>query len=593
MLLTSIAHGAPAADYYVSTNGNDANDGLTSTSAWRTVHNAVTLVGDDATINIGPGEFVEPYFGITSAVTLCGQDLFSPTSPPLKRLSSRTLIRYQYTDKPSYPLIDVLSSNVVIENLTLDTDADTNGCPDASYAIYTRYRPITVKQCTIRNVNGFGIAADAPAPELMPSDTEDLRCWFIQNSISNITSTNIQEATAIYTRKAPATIASNVFVSINGSNANAAIYINRCYYTSNMSDWVTVNYNYFSDCLAAVRANTFGDYGEEINIEHNTVEDGLIGIRVTDAKGRANILNNNISVSGLYPSGNPPARGIWVHADRDPWNITNNAVTDHLIAGNSLYGSATNADGTIGVCLAYDTSIQTEEDKNNGVRATTVSNLITGFDLGISIKSGTNKVGNPHNPLVEVKAHYNDIENNFSYGVFRTGSTNYTDATSNWWGSYFGPTGATANPASTNVVTDQPSLGRFLVDTDSNGTHDAFDTDDDGDLLLDTFEMSWGTEPDNPDTDSDGADDYEEWVAGTYPTNSDSVFEVNNIEQIETNAFVINWNPVSNRTYMIYRNTNIVHGSWNLLTNDVISGVFTDRTATGSGPYYYYITVTN
>lgn len=56
-----------------------------------------------------------------------------------------------------------------------------------------------------------------------------------------------------------------------------------------------------------------------------------------------------------------------------------------------------------------------------------------------------------------------------------------------------------------------------LIDTDSDGTPDIFDTDDDNDGLLDVDEATYGTDPLLADTDGDGFDDAMEVTYGSDP----------------------------------------------------------------------------
>jgi hypothetical protein len=56
-----------------------------------------------------------------------------------------------------------------------------------------------------------------------------------------------------------------------------------------------------------------------------------------------------------------------------------------------------------------------------------------------------------------------------------------------------------------------------MIDTDSDGTPDVFDIDDDNDGLLDTEEATYGTNPLLADTDDDGFDDAMEVIYGSDP----------------------------------------------------------------------------
>lgn len=60
------------------------------------------------------------------------------------------------------------------------------------------------------------------------------------------------------------------------------------------------------------------------------------------------------------------------------------------------------------------------------------------------------------------------------------------------------------------------------LDTDRDRTGNRVDTDDDNDGLIDTKEISQGTDPLKADTDSDGLSDSEEVTAGTNPLKTDT-----------------------------------------------------------------------
>ncbi len=526
-----------AASYYVTTNGSDVNTGSV-TNPWLTVTHALAQVLPGDSVMVGEGQFSE-WLAISTPVTLCGSDGYQPDNPPLSRHQSRTIFRPPSTNYPETALILVNTTNVVIQSLSIFGDADSNGVPDIQYGIYSTYRPLNVNHCVISNVAGYGICSVGETPFPAPGDTDSVRGYFGYNLIKNITATNVSLATGILLQHTPATCEYNEIASVSGTTAYAGMYIASCYYTSNMTDWVTIDQNYFANCATALWANKFGTDGEKINIALNTVTNSVIGIRISGAHGQALIENNHISVAGVTPSSNAiPARGIWVQADYDPWNVAAFRTTDHLVSENTVVGSSTNADRSVGMLFEYDITPSTTN--NNGVRASAMLNSVRKFDYGAYVASGTNDVSLPHDPLVDVGLPHNDFVSNFSYGVFTTGSTNFVNASSNWWGSTNGPGLPFSNPVSTNV--NYIPWSYFSM---------AFDF---------------------------------------------SAFKIGRISLVAGNGFQLAWASETGRTYRVYRTTNLPIGVWALLATKAATAPSNSYTDTGSVhnvSAFYRISVTN
>ena len=62
------------------------------------------------------------------------------------------------------------------------------------------------------------------------------------------------------------------------------------------------------------------------------------------------------------------------------------------------------------------------------------------------------------------------------------------------------------------------------------------------------------------DADWDGAKAFEEWIAGTDPTNAASVFELTGIGCPASDMWVLSWSSVNGRWYSVHRSTNLLSG---------------------------------
>lgn len=101
--------------------------------------------------------------------------------------------------------------------------------------------------------------------------------------------------------------------------------------------------------------------------------------------------------------------------------------------------------------------------------------------------------------------------------------------------------------------------------------------DTDGDGLSDPLEQTeLHTDPALPDTDGDTADDFQEYISGSNPTNSSSQFIIRTNRSSPTNAnpLKLTWFGVSGRVYTVYSRSNLSTNSWSehhdLTTDDGI-----------------------
>lgn len=97
------------------------------------------------------------------------------------------------------------------------------------------------------------------------------------------------------------------------------------------------------------------------------------------------------------------------------------------------------------------------------------------------------------------------------------------------------------------------------------------------------------------DPDGDGMNNWQEFVAGTNPTNAASVLIMNSaVPQPGLNWVVVKWQGVSTRSYFLQRSSNLSGGFVTIQTN--IAGldgpnIYLDTMATNGGPSFYRVGV--
>ena len=132
-----------------------------------------------------------------------------------------------------------------------------------------------------------------------------------------------------------------------------------------------------------------------------------------------------------------------------------------------------------------------------------------------------------------------------------------------------------------------------IVDQFTFQTLDAFHT------WLASYGLPTNGSADYLDADNDVLNNWQEYVAGTDPTNASSVFKITSAQAVSGTQLVLRWSSVSNRVYDVTRATNLaagigafvpVPGATNLAPTPPVN-TWTDSVSRASAPAFYRLRV--
>ena len=112
---------------------------------------------------------------------------------------------------------------------------------------------------------------------------------------------------------------------------------------------------------------------------------------------------------------------------------------------------------------------------------------------------------------------------------------------------------------------------------------------------LQQFNLPVNGSADFTDTDGDGLNNWQEWIAGTIPTNAASVL-IMGVPSNDVSGVTITWQSVSGKSYFLQRALDLsIQPAFSVLQSNILgqagTTTYSDATATNGGPYFYRVGV--
>lgn len=258
---------------------------------------------------------------------------------------------------------------------------------------------------------------------------------------------------------------------------------------------------------------------------------------------------------------------------------------DNVIRGNAIFGN-----GGIGIDLSVDGASANDLGDGDGG-----ANNLQNFPVLLSANGQfiTTIVGS-------LNSRANATFTVDFYGNLSADPTGFGEG-ERWLGSVVVTTGIDGNALFTVPVTNAVNVGGFIsaTATDAMGNTSEFSltipvvpsVDTDGDGLPDDFETAFGLNPNSSadrdsDVDNDGASNYHEFLAGTRPNDSTSVFRMSIVR--EPARTLISFESVPGKTYRVEGALEVT-GPWTILADNLAgTGEQLRVTDTTSAPMKFY-----
>jgi hypothetical protein len=146
----------------------------------------------------------------------------------------------------------------------------------------------------------------------------------------------------------------------------------------------------------------------------------------------------------------------------------------------------------------------------------------------------------------------------------------------------------------TTDLDDNPRLVHGTVDMG------AYEFQGAGSVIAYTWLQQYGFPTDGSadflDPDHDGMNNWQEWVAGTNPTNALSVFKITSATRADSPpGFTVSWPSDSSRVYFLQRSVDMAQSGFSTIQTNIAGQAgttsYTDTNAIGLGPFFYRVGV--
>ena len=476
---------SPSSTYYVSTTGNDSNDGSSWATAKRTIENAVLTASSDDTIRVADGIYTE---NITVNKSLTIRSENGPVNCIVQ------------TPDSGQNVFTVTSDNVSIIGFTVE---NANGCEWDVAGIYLSSANFCVIENVIATNNYYGIWLESSSSDTIISNTANSNSRFgiylYSSSSNNLTwntanlnncGINLESSSSNNLTGNMANLNNSCGINIEDSNTNTLTKN-----TANSNSWSgfaisgsnnylgldtpgsgnTANFNRGYGIRVSDSGNHFnyntansntgdgdtwtgvGIYltGNSNTLTHNTVSfNSLMGIRVNASTGNSiasNIVSSNpYGIYFLYSPGNTLTNNTMsgntfnLYVEDPYYNQTtdfNNSIdTTNTVEGKPVYyfydhSDETYTDNDIGMfwCIKCD-NVKLTPATNTTLADNNWAGVYFRETTGSTIQNITIPASNQHGIFLRSSTSNNITENTIksaAYGIYLTSSSDSNNITYN------------------------------------------------------------------------------------------------------------------------------------------------------------------